>query len=156
MRRAGASSSAVAFARRIDSQGYLADFRDSGRVDVGWAVYPFRANENRVCLLLNGEPATIDVDEISRFRPVLAASLVFAAFERTHPGAAVFPGDRFHSSAIIDESLPGGGQRFLVPYLLRDGCHACALLGRLLVAFEFDAAGRLVGTAVNAVRPERD
>jgi hypothetical protein len=155
MERAGASPSAVAFARRIHFEGYLAAFRDAGRVDLGWAVYPFRANENGVCFLLNGEPATIDVDEASRVRSALSGSPSYAAIERAHPRAAVFPGDRFHAVAIVEEGRPGGGQRFLVPYLLRDGCHACALVGRLVLAFDFDAGGRLVRTTVASARPER-
>jgi hypothetical protein len=155
MKRAGASPPAVAFARLTDSQGYLSAFRDSGRVDVGWAVYPFRANENRVCFLLNGEPPAIDVDEPSRIRAALSASPSYAAIEGAHGGVTVFPGDRFHSSAIVDEAGPRGGQRFLVPYALRDGCHACAVLGKLVLAFDFDAAGRLVGTSVASVEAAR-
>jgi hypothetical protein len=155
MQKAGASPAAADFSRRIDSPGYLAAFRDAGRVDVGWAVAPLRANENGICFLLNGEPPLIDVDEPSRIRAALGASPSWTATERAHPDATVFPGDRFHTSAIAAEIPPGGGQRFLVPYLVRDGCHACAVVGRFVLAFDFDARGRFVATSVVSVEGER-
>jgi hypothetical protein len=155
MEQAGAPSAAVAFARRIDSEGYLTGFRDAGRVDVGRATYPFRANENNVCFLLNGDPPTIDVDDPDVVRASALESPSYAGAVRAHPRAAVFPGDRFHPAAVREEPLPDGGQRFLVSYLLRDGCHACAVVGRLVLAFEFDATGRLVRTAVASAGPEQ-
>src|SRR5262245_35336980 len=66
MRAAGASAAAVDFAKRTDNQGYMTSFRDTGRVDVANVEYPFRANENALVFLVNGEPAMIDVDDVSR------------------------------------------------------------------------------------------
>ena len=75
MEKAGAPPAAVAFARRVDRQGYLVAFRETGRVDVAFAEYPFLANENAVCLLVNGTPPAIDVDDLSGLdRRALAAN----------------------------------------------------------------------------------
>src|SRR5690242_19652963 len=65
MAKAGAPAGAVAFSKRVGGMGFARAFHDEGKVDVVWAEYPYRANENRVCLLVNGDPAIIDVDDLS-------------------------------------------------------------------------------------------
>ncbi len=66
MRVAGASAAALAFLERTGNQGYLTAFVDAGKVDIAYAEYPFRANENAVVFLVNGEPSMLDVDDLSR------------------------------------------------------------------------------------------
>jgi inhibitor of cysteine peptidase len=46
-----------------------------------------------------------------------------------------------------------GTQTFLVDYILRDGCHACAQIGTATFAFAFDTQGKFQGTHVSAVKP---
>ncbi len=155
MEKAGASPAALDFARRTGSQGYLALFRDTGLVDVAYAEYPFRANENQVVFLVNGEPPMLDVDDTSRIgRAGLDANPSYAGLKKAFPKVTLFPGDR------SDIRLPravrrrhGQGQRFVVVYELRDGCHACANLGYARVGLDFDTGGRFVGTEVEQVRP---
>ena len=62
MRRSGASAQAVAFARATGDTGYLLQFFKTGRVDLAYVIFPFRANENEGWLLVNGDPSIIDVD----------------------------------------------------------------------------------------------
>jgi hypothetical protein len=156
MEKAGAPPAAVAFARRTDDQGYLAAFRGTGgRVDVAIAQYPFRANENAVCFLVNGAPPMLDVDDPRYLdSDALGRSPAYAELLRAHPNVAVFPGPRSNSHAIIDSRLPDGGQVFRVPYALTDGCHACARIGALTLEFDFDASGRFAGTRVASVRAD--
>ena len=63
MKKAGASEQALAFARRTGDMGYAVDFRDCGKVDIAHAVYPFRANQNQLAFLVNGDPAMMDIDD---------------------------------------------------------------------------------------------
>ncbi len=143
MEKAGAPAAAVDFARRTGDQGYLTQLRESGVVDVAYAEYPFRANENRVVLLVNGEPAAIDVDDPSLISTkIFQGNSVYAALSRSTSNIAVFPGDR--SSLRFPRVLAraGGGQSYVVPYELTDGCHACKVLGDAYVGFDFDARGR--------------
>jgi hypothetical protein len=63
------ASGAAAFARSVDGPGSLRAPRAAGRVDVAFAEYPLHANEYQVCLLVNGTPAPIDVDEVQRVWP---------------------------------------------------------------------------------------
>jgi hypothetical protein len=149
MQAAGASPEAVAFMRAVDNDGFMRDFRKTGRVDIAFAFYPFAANENQHCLLVNGTPNLIDVDDYKLLpKDALARNPAYSALRRKFPNLAVFPGDRSGTKFVTAENLPDGGQRFVVPYTLVDGCHACARTGALRLAFNFDRSGKFLGTKV--------
>ena len=153
IKKAGASPAAVAFARRLGGQGYLIQFREAGVVDVAYAEYPFRANENRVILLVNGEPPTIDVDDPSRISAkTFAGNAAYAALLRSAPELAIFPGDRSSPRFPRVRTRADGGRSYVVPYALKDGCHACRTLGEAQVGFEFDARGRFESVAIMRVQ----
>jgi hypothetical protein len=154
MQAAGASPQAVAFMHAIHDNGFMRDFKNSGRVDIAFAFFPFAANENQHCLLVNGTPNVIDVDDYPLLpKDEMAKNPVYAALLRKFPNLAVFPGDRAGTSFITEQNLPDGGQRFVVPYVLIDGCHACARTGSLQLAFDFDRTGKFLGTKVAGVSP---
>jgi len=153
MAKAGASPQAVAFAKRVDGMGFARSFHDEGAVDVVWAEYPYRANETRVCLLVNGDPPIVDVDDLSRFdRNDLKRLPIWNTVLKRHPKAEIFPADREDSRMPIAHHVAGGETRFLVGYEIHDGCHACALIGTMRVFWNFDASGKFLGTQVKAVR----
>ena len=153
MAKAGAPPAAIAFARQVDDQGYLTGFEEAGRVDLAFAEYPFRANENQLCFLVNGTPPLVDVDDLSRLdREVLAANHDYSELSRAYPNVAIFPGRRSGPRGPNAGRLRSGGQGFLVPYELRDGCHACKVVGEAKLRFDFDVEGRFVGIAVDRVR----
>jgi len=74
MQSAGASQQAVAFMRAIHNDGFMRDFKDTGRVDIAFADFPFAANENQHALLVNGTPRLIDVDDYSAIPRINAYS----------------------------------------------------------------------------------
>ncbi len=153
LKSSGASDAAVEFARQTGESGYLREIRETGLVDIACAEYPFRANENSVCFLVNGKPSMIDVDDPSRLDArALAGNAAYAALAKAHPSLAIFPGPRT-APAILARSLPGGRQRFEPEYVLVDGCHACAQVGRMRVAFDFAADGTFAGSVPLAVTP---
>jgi hypothetical protein len=154
MEKAGAPQQALDFSRRTDGMGYLRAFRDTGVVDVAYAEYPFRANENRACFLVNGEPPLLDVDDPKLLDPKrLAANPVYAGIAKRHPKVALFPADRGGPALPEVEPLEDGGLRVIVEYALRDGCHACAAVGTARFGFRFDGTGRFLRTEILAVRP---
>jgi hypothetical protein len=154
MRAAGASPEALAFARRTDNQGYATSFHGTGKVAVVSAEYPFRANENSLVFLVNGQPSMIDVDDLSRLdKEDLDANPAYAALLAKYPKVELFPADRRPGLGASAGRLRSGGQRFVVVYALKDGCRACEVVGDAYVAFDFDVEGRLVGTDVVRVRP---
>ncbi|MGI8770284.1 MAG: hypothetical protein ACR2JE_02500 [Acidobacteriaceae bacterium] len=153
MRASGASPQAADFMHAIHDDGFMRDFKDTGRVDIAFVYYPFAANENQHCLLVNGTPNLIDVDDYKLLpRDDLAKNLTYSALLREFPNLAVFPGDRSGTNFITAKKRPDGGQRFVVPYVLVDGCHACARSGSLQLAFDFDRAGKFLGASVADVK----
>jgi hypothetical protein len=153
MRKAGAPPPALAFARRTGGMGYLRAFRETGKVDVAYAEYPFRANENQVCLLVNGEPPWIDVDDTALLDlKALAVDRNWPAILKKYPKAMLFPSDRGGPALPGARHFRDGRQEFIVDYVALDGCHACAAVGTVRFVFRFDAAGKFLGTAVKSVR----
>jgi hypothetical protein len=154
MQASGASPQAVAFMHEIHNDGFMRDFKNTGRVDIAFVDYPFAANENQHCLLVNGTPNLIDVDHYE-FLPKddLPKNPQYAALLQKYPNIAVFPGDRAGTKFIFAKKLPDGGQRFLVPYVFVDGCHACARVGSLQLAFDFDNTSKFLGAKVTSVKP---
>ena len=154
MQAAGASPQAVAFMHAIHNNGFMRDFVDAGRVGIAFADFPFAANENQHAFLVNGKPSVIDVDDYSVIpRKDLPKDPEYAALLKRFPNLSVFPGDRAGTQFITAKALPDGGQRFLVPYVLVDGCHACARVAMLALAFDFDKEGKFLGAKVANVHP---
>jgi hypothetical protein len=146
MQKAGASTEAIAFMKRLHNDAYLAKFEDTGRVSIAWIMYPFRANSNTGGLLVNGTPSLVDIDDLSRLpQTKMKSDPAWVTLVARHPQATLWPGDRSGMTGVKVESLPGGGQRFTAEYLVLEGCHACARLARVHYTFEFDDMGRLLG-----------
>lgn len=157
MQRAGASREAVAFSRRLAKQhdgmlAFMRDFLNTGRVDIAYVICPFRANENQVCLLVNGSPEIIDVDNL-RLLPQtqLKQNAVYQKLAGKYPAIDLWPGDRAGTQYPIARKLPNGGQRFIVAYYLQNGCHACARLGHARFAFDFNREGKFLGAQLLSV-----
>src|SRR6201993_3864223 len=156
MKSAGASDEAMAFVKEFAANGlaYVRAFRDTGRVDIAYIEYLFRANDLDGVLLVNGTPPIIDVDDHKFLsQEDLRKDDDYAALLQKNPKESVFPPDRYHTQLPMATSAPNGGQEFQVEYLLQDGCHACARLGALIVAFEFDSSARFTGVSALGVRP---
>ena len=157
MQSAGASGEAVAFAKSLADKGYgyLRAFRNTGRVDIAFVEYVFRANEMEGVFLVNGDPPMIDVDDGQYLSPqVQQKNADYAALLQKYPQASVWPADRGETNAPTVVSSTHG-QQFNVEYRLRNGCHACAQVGTETVAFLFDDSGQLHGTKVLGVRLRR-
>jgi predicted secreted protein len=146
MKESGASSEAVAFARRMENDAWLRAFRDTGQVDIAYVTYPFRANENQGVLLVNGNPDLIDVDDfVLPMKEELAKDSVYAGLLKRFPEISFWPGDRYSTELPVALLLSGGGQRMYVGYVLRNGCHACEEIGSAVFAFDFAKNGKLMG-----------
>jgi predicted secreted protein len=155
MKSAGASPEALEFAESLaPSLGvvYLRAFRRLEKVDVAYIEYAFRANELEGVLLVNGNPSPIDVDD-DRFTidAEMRGNAAYAALAEQYPHISVWPGDRFDSKLPTMTSTGWGTQSFLVQYTLRDGCHACAVVGTATLAFNFDTQGNFQGARVSRV-----
>jgi predicted secreted protein len=141
-----ASARATAFTGLIGNTGYMRGFREAGVVDVAFVEYPFRANENFGCLLVNGDPPVIDVDDFDIIQKIeLKKDGQFSEIADAFPKVDIWPGDRWGADCIQPDTLKDK-QRFITAYRLLNGCHACELLAFARVAFDFDTAGKFLGT----------
>jgi predicted secreted protein len=156
MKSAGASDEAAAFVTEFAGNGlaFVRAFRNTGRVDIAYIEYLFRANELDGVLLVNGAPPIIDVDDYKFVsQEDLRKNADYAALLQKYPDASVFPGDRYHTELPTSTTSTEDNQIFNVEYLLQDGCHACARIGTLVASFVFDASGRFVEMRILKVRP---
>jgi inhibitor of cysteine peptidase len=155
MKSTGASEEAMAFVKEFAANGlaYVRDFRDTGRVDIAYIEYLFRANDRDGVLLVNGTPPIIDVDDYKFLsQEDLRKNDDYAALLQKYPKVSVFPGDRYQTGEPKSWPTADDGREFHVEYLLQDGCHACARIGTLIVGFVFDGAGESHGPEVLQVR----
>ena len=153
MRDLGASPEAVAFTQAFGGGAFVRKFRDAGRVDIVQVVYPFRANENHGMLLVNGDPPIVDVDDIMLLpKEAMEQDKTYMSIKKNYPRVTIWPGDRPPKLPVQVETLPNGGQGFVVSYTLRNFCHACEVLGTAFFSFDFDRAGKL--TAIRFLRIE--
>jgi inhibitor of cysteine peptidase len=143
MQKFGASQEAIEFAKMTDSEGFMRDFKDVGKVDIAYAVYPFRANENQVCFLVNGSPNMIDVDNYDYIsKAVIKKNKIYKQVAKVYPKVSIWPGDRNGTDFSAVREQLGGGQQFIFDYRLQDGCHACKLIGFANLGFNFDKDGK--------------
>jgi hypothetical protein len=156
MQSAGAFPEAVAFAKSFArfGVGYLRALREAGRVSIAYVEYAFRANETEGVILVNGDPPWINVDDdITISQEQFRRNSAILALKNKFPGLSIWPGDRFDTQLPVASALPSGGQKFIVEYLLQDGCHACARVGTAKLSFEFDAGGKFQKTELVSVTP---
>ena len=152
MRKMGATREALGFAELTDTTGYVRRIVNAGTVDIAYVCYPFRANENYGVTLVNGRPGMIDVDDFQYVDlTLLRKDTTYLNILNDFPDAAVWPGDRYLFDQPGYKTLPDGGQRFIVEYMLKNGCHACANLAAVSFAFDFDSAGNFIGTRLVSV-----
>ncbi len=152
MSASGAPARAVSFTlmlqRQSDGQvGIMTDFHKVGPVDVVRVMYPLRANDNYGLLLVNGDPAVLDVDDLKKLdQAAMEQNPLYQAVKQKYSASTLFAGDRSGAMWPQVKSMPDGGQQFILGYPLLNGCHACAPTGLALFAWNFDAKGKFLGT----------
>lgn len=130
----GASPQAIAFAQELAVNGsrglgYATDFTEGGRVAVTHVVFPARTEASdppgQGWLLVNGSPATVNVDDLTLL-PVasLESDLILQEIRRSHSKAGIYGDERTAASPAM-MLRPDGGQRFPITYTLRNGCRSC-------------------------------
>ena len=150
MKKAKAPAAAVEFSKQLGEPGFVREFKAAGPVDIAYVMFPYRANEQLSCLILNGEPPVVDVDNHKLVgTDALKGNARFEAMAGAHKDVSLWPGDRF-SVEMPDVELGadgGGGAREVVNYRLREQCHACEVLGHAWFSFGFDGQGKFDGAA---------
>lgn len=141
---AGASPAALGFARRLGGEGFLSAFKETGRVDVARVLRPFRADAAESVVLVNGDPALVEVMDPALIDPLLKDKRLA---EFVAAGATLWPG--YPEPGL--KPLAGGGQHFIFSLRVR-ACRACADLAKAFVGYDFDASGKFLGARLLGVR----
>jgi predicted secreted protein len=152
MESSGASPQALDFTRSSGNTAYLRDFRETGKIDVAFVYYPFKANENYGCFFVNGDPPFVDVDD-PKYQPkdAFQKDRQYNSLVKEFPQLSRWPGQRSGAGYPLLKKLPGHGQRFVVGYRLLNGCHSCERLGNAWFAFDFDKNGKFMGTRLMGI-----
>jgi predicted secreted protein len=147
MKAAGASGEALAFTHAVHDDGYMQAFRPIGQIVVASVMYPFRANENSALLIVNGEPAVIDVDALNTLpTDQMKADPAYQTMLKEHSNATLWPGDRASADNLLALSFADGSREIVADYRVQAGCHACAVLGQAFFGFSFDPNAKLTAT----------
>ena len=146
MRQAGAPRQAIAFTMLLSGEGsgegYLDSFREMGKVDVATVFDPFRANDNGTILLVNGTPRLINLENLEKWGHIdITRDPLYPSLARQFPQIELWGNPR----GFTMQRLPPRGQRFVIQYVLLNGCHACEVAGYAHVAFDFDGLGAFMG-----------
>jgi hypothetical protein len=150
MAQASASPQALDFSRALGNQAYLQGLQPTGGpIAIAHVVYPFRANENDEWLLVNGAPPLIEVDDLRKLSAQLASAPVYREIHRRYPNVTLWAGDRGAKRPKIVQN----GREVIVGYVLRDLCHACAIIGRVCYVFDFDNTGKFHGARLVSINP---
>jgi len=152
MSKSGAPADAVSLTRMLYRQsdgqvGIMIAFEKLSPVDVARVLYPLRANDNYGLLLVNGDPAILDVDDLKKLnRTEMEQSPLYQSVKQKYTATDIWPGDRSGTMWPQVKPLPEGGQQFIIGYPLLNGCHACAHVGLARFSWNFDAKGKFLGT----------
>lgn len=153
MSSAGAPADATSFTRMLFKQtdgmlGIMTAFKKYGPVDAAQVLYPLRANDNYVLLLVNGDPRILDVDDLQKLdRAAMEQNAFYQAIKSRYQQTDLWPGDRSGNEPWPRvQSLSGGGTEFIVSYPLINGCHACQHVGLARFGWDFDATGKFLHT----------
>jgi hypothetical protein len=142
MSRQAGSAAAARFVRQMSGEVYMGSFREMGEVDLATSVAPMWNDPNvEDFILVNGIPRIVylwkNVAAIDITRDPLYNSL-----RRRFPEITMWPMHGFDEMRLLAD----GGQRFVFNFLLLNGCRACEIAGSAEIAFDFNRAGKFLGT----------
>lgn len=150
MAAAGASPGAIAIASEQRYNGYLSEFEESGRVDIGRVRLEYTAQPGAACYALNGTPSAIDLGaelaQDAEFKAALRAHPQFEPlqwrYQEAHPenkGAfRILP----RQVTTCTAGASAQGQELRVGIRM-GGCGDCEPGGHAEIALDFDRNGRL-------------
>jgi hypothetical protein len=153
MVKAGASTASVTFTRDLLKQshgeaGVMTSFQHGTPVDIAWVTYPWRPDHKYGLLLLNGEPAIVNVEDLKLLdRRSMRDSLQYKALQKQFAKLDIFQGDREGKTFPDSQPSANGGAQFVLNYPLRNGCPNCGNAGSAMFTWNFDKDGKFLGTS---------
>ena len=146
MKKYGASSDAINFTKLLSEPGFLYQFQEMGKIDIGIAAFPDRANTNEVYYLLNGSPPLISTEISQRedFEEIMKKveqDPLYAEMKEKYPNIEFLGiAPQFTQRKI----LPNNNERFIFTYGLVNGCRICYTEYSAEIGFDFDSEGKFL------------
>ena len=146
MQESGASGQAIEFTSMMNNDAYMNGYKNLGNVDAAFVYYPLQSDNHNGCVLVNGLPGIINVDD-DNLLPVgdMELDKGYKDLEKTYTHIALFPGDRKSTVYPYNIELPDKENRVVVNYSIKNGCNTCELLGFAEFGFDFDSTGKFIG-----------
>lgn len=151
MKKSGAGIESMNFVRKLNGEGYLAAFKETGHVDLGRVEFPTLANTNGAFVLLNGSPLFVST-ELKYNELDISRDPNYSRLKKEYTELELWPAG---ADFISVHTRSSGGQRFIFSYYLVNGCHACAVPWNARVAFDFGKNGKFQGTKVLKLIPRK-
>jgi predicted secreted protein len=153
MQKSGASKQAIAFTGLLGNKGYMKGFRKLKLVDAAFVYFPLRQSDHEGCMLVNGSPAILDVDDNSILdMNDMEKDPLYTSLAQQFQEISLWPGDRQGTDYPYVETLPHKSERVVVNYRLRNGCNTCNLIGFVEFGFDFDSTGAFLGTKFLSIK----
>lgn len=152
MVEAGAPAEAIRFAE-AHWTWLLESFQEAGRVDVGYVLDRWLANDNSQAVFLNGQPPVLFLADLVG-RVSLEQHPLYRLLEMAFPqgdrpvGLFIWPGHQRYLGVYLPAE---GGQRFFFDFDVVDGCHACLTGFTARVNFDFSPDGSYTGASLTDI-----
>lgn len=145
MKEENGSLEAINFTKLIyqensDNLGFLEQFQEMGKIDLGLVVFPNRVNTNEAYYLLNGSPLLVST-EIStvEFIKTIEQDPLYLEMKNKYPDIGLWTALAQFSKK---ETLLNNNERFIFSYGFKNGCHACTTEYSASIGFDFDSNGK--------------
>jgi len=146
MEQYNASSGAIDFTTKLGSDlGYLNQFQEMGKIDLGTVVFPFRANTNEAYYLINGSPILISTEISQDAEQKLITEMekdpLYSEIKNKYPDIFFWG---FAPQFVEKESLANNNERFIFEYRLVNGCRICDTEYAAQIGFDFSSNGKFL------------
>jgi len=143
MKLCEASAEAIVFSRLFSEKAYLEEFREMGKIDLGWVTFPTRANTNQEVYLLNGSPSLISTKLSEEPVSDEMNDPLYSEMKNKYNDASLW---EYNPQFIKKELLQNNGERYIFQYRFTNGCHACGTEYLANIGFDFNADGKFLKT----------
>jgi len=140
MEQYGASSDAITFTKLLSERGYLNQFQEMGKIDLGVVAFPNRVHTNEAYYLLNGSPllvsAEISQKEEEELMNELKQDPLYPEITEKYPNIWFWG---FAPQFVEKKVLPNNKERFVFEYRFVNGCRICHTEYAARIGFDFDS-----------------
>lgn len=141
MRKNGASGEAITFTQMMKGEVYLSSFMNKGILGIGTITAPVLNDPNvtEPIIIYEGNKILKPSEYFSKIN--ISQAREYNDVVQKYPKVEIWPmGD-----LVEVQNLNNGEMSCIFSYLLLNGCRACEVAGKAIVAFDFDKKGFFKG-----------